>query len=135
MTIVKLHRVLSSPDGTFGVLTYKSKPLCVTCENPWFNNQRNVSCIPNGNYDCVENDSPKFGKTWWLKDVPKRSEIIIHSGNTINHTEGCVLVGRHFGNLGDLPAVLDSKSTMAMLRRELPSEFTLIVTGLDLETN
>jgi hypothetical protein len=46
--------------------------------------------------------SPRFGRTWEVKDVPERSNILFHQGNTARDTEGCILVGGKYGvTLGD----------------------------------
>ena len=40
-------------------------------------------------------DSPKFGKnTWHILEVPDRSYILIHAGNTSNDVVGCIALGK-----------------------------------------
>jgi hypothetical protein len=67
--------------------------LCFTLELPWRNNANNISCIPLGSYVCKKIVSPKFGDTFEIKDVPKRDHVLIHAGNTVADTHGCILVG------------------------------------------
>jgi len=62
-------------------------------ELPWVNNERRVSCIPEGTYEAIKHKSPKFGETLWLQDVPNRSEILIHKGNFHSDILGCILIG------------------------------------------
>jgi hypothetical protein len=62
-------------------------------ELPWVNNERRVSCIPEGSYKVIKHKSPKFGNTLWLQDVPNRSEILIHKGNFYSDILGCILIG------------------------------------------
>lgn len=51
-------------------------------------------CIPRGTYPIEWEWSEKFqDKLWELKNVPGRSEIKVHAGNTVGDTEGCILVG------------------------------------------
>lgn len=50
-------------------------------ELPWLNNRTSVSCISEGQYDCERIDHPRFGHCWWVKEVPGRTDILIHSGN------------------------------------------------------
>lgn len=63
-------------------------------------------CIPQGRYPVVLSPSPKFENSanpldWvhaaempHLQDIPGRSLIMIHWGNTSKDTEGCILVGQ-----------------------------------------
>jgi hypothetical protein len=64
-----------------------------TVELPWKNNERRKSCIPEGTYKCKPHTSPKFGKTFWIQDVPGRSEILIHVGNFTSDLLGCIAPG------------------------------------------
>lgn len=63
-----------------------------------------------GRYKLAPRLSPKFGRTWQVKDVPGRDQILIHAGNTQKDTHGCILVGLQFGILDKEPAVLASRS-------------------------
>lgn len=126
--ICRLTRVVSSNKGTFGVMFLHDEPICVTCEDPWVQNMTSISCIPEGIYKCSEFNGKRFKDVWEVRDVPGRSAILIHQGNTIDDTHGCILVGRCFGKLGNLPAVLQSSEAMQILRERLPSEFELIIT-------
>lgn len=127
MTQYNLHRGPSSDKGTFGILSHKGEPIALTCEMPWKDNKRAVSCIPKGEYSCVTRVSPKYKKHWHLTNVSGRSFILIHQGNTILDIKGCILVGDLFGTVRGLPAVLNSVKTMNKLRASLPDSFTLIV--------
>lgn len=52
------------------------------------------SCIPAGSYPVVIRQSPKFQRLMPLvTDVPNRSGILFHTGNTFRDTKGCILVG------------------------------------------
>ena len=51
---------------------------CDTLELKWLDNERRVSCIPEGDYDVIPHVSPKFGKCFWVQDVEGRSEILFH---------------------------------------------------------
>jgi hypothetical protein len=72
------------------------------------------SCIPVGTYKVGKRHSPKFSPKFghpmlWVKDVPGFEFILIHTGNTDNDTEGCLIVGMRIGSLDGKRAVLDSK--------------------------
>jgi hypothetical protein len=68
---------------------------CYALELPWRGNERRVSCIPSGTYPAVLHTSPRFGKSIWIKEVPGRSEILIHKGNFNHDTLGCPLLGEN----------------------------------------
>lgn len=99
-----------------GVLIDKvGLPVLCTLENPWLDNEVGISCIPTGEYSCKKVNSPKYGEVFEVKDVENRTHILIHAGNTEKHTRGCILVGEKFGFLDSVPAVLNSKKTLAYL--------------------
>lgn len=69
-------------------------------------------CIPAGRYKVVMYNSPKFKALRPLIcDVPGRSGILIHEGNTAKDTLGCVLVG----NNTEVGMVTSSKATLQKL--------------------
>ena len=120
-TNVKLIRIHSDLISTRGFLLYGRKVLCHTPELPWLRNEKNVSCIPEGIYPCWKAKSEKFGDVFYLDHVPNRSGILIHSGNTIRDTRGCILVGLDC----DLLSVVQSRLALARLLLLLPEKFNL----------
>lgn len=100
---------------------------CYTLELPWLANDRRISCIPAGEYQVVERQSPKYGKHWHLLNVPSRELILIHSGNYHTHTLGCILVGSHLADMNNdgLCDVANSAATMNKLRAILPTSFNI----------
>ena len=109
MLILDLIRVGSSLRGTQGVLRYGAVSFALTLERPWQDNQPNVSCIPSGRYRCQRVRSPKFGNTFEVTNVPQRSHILFHSGNTLEDTHGCILVGEEFSGTWDKPTLASSQ--------------------------
>lgn len=91
-----LWRFPSIQDGTFGVMLDDNLPFCVTIEREWLNNGKSVSCIPDGNYTCRRVDSPKFGNTFKVTNVLKRSEILFHKGNIKDDSHGCIILGEQY---------------------------------------
>lgn len=132
MTDVFLDRFKSDDNGTFGIMTYDGQYLCHTCEDPWKNNMPSQSCIPAAKYDVIPYSSPKFPNVWLIQNVPDRFSILIHNGNTIIDTRGCILVGDSMGYIDGLPAVLNSVKTLEMLKLQLPNLFNLTITGVGL---
>lgn len=128
MTTLLLRRVASGICGTFGVLIMDGYPICVTCEDPWNDNAPNDSCIPLGRYHCIPHNGPRFQNVWEIANVPGRSAILIHSGNSIADTHGCVLLGDSFDKVDGLPGIINSVATLTRLRKLLPSQFDLVVT-------
>lgn len=127
--MVILKRIAYEKSGTFGELWQDDKYLCVTLEDPWNYNEVGNSCIPEGTYQCRSYSSAKFHNVWEIKDVPGRTAILMHAGNTIEDTSGCPLVGEKFGLINGKSAITGSVKTLNMLRSTLPSNFTLKVTS------
>lgn len=124
----KISRVsTSNKDGTFGVFLINNRPVCFTLEETWLNNQRMISCIPEGIYTVKKYSGTKYKNVWQVYGVPNRTAILIHWGNTERNTAGCILVGKYVADFGDLKGVADSKSTIDMLRSKLPNEFRLYI--------
>jgi len=107
---LSLNRIAQSELGTFGVLIEGQIPFALTLEPPWHGNQKNISCIPPGKYQCVSVNSPRFGYTFEVNNVPNRSHILFHCGNMGRDTHGCILVGEQFEPLNGEPAILASKA-------------------------
>ena len=77
---VQLFRLKRSDQGTEGLLVYDDFT-CRTLELPWRENQKQISCIPAGEYDVEIRLSNKYGRVYWVRHVPNRTYILIHSGN------------------------------------------------------
>lgn len=122
---IKLFRVAQSDEGTFGVIVHGQRPICCTVEDPWNDNKKRISCIPEGEYTCVKHDGAHWSNVWELLDVPGRDAILIHSGNTIDDTMGCILVGDKHGKVNGKYGVLNSSITLNYLRSKLPDTFKI----------
>ncbi|MBU1002388.1 MAG: hypothetical protein KKE73_07675 [Proteobacteria bacterium] len=118
MPIVELIRLEEAQEGSFGVLRVNKEVLCVTLEPPDRLNQQNVSSIPAQQYLCSRVDSPRFGDTFQVIDVPGRTQVLFHSGNTVEDTHGCILLGTSYGaipkNEKTERAVLNSKAAFKL---------------------
>jgi len=103
---IQLIRFSSQADSTSGILLIDNEFACYTLEDE----EREVkvmheTCIPEGTYEIkyrkeggfhnrykARYGSDHFGMLE-LQEVPGFKWILIHSGNTDEHTSGCVLVG------------------------------------------
>lgn len=136
MKILNLKRTHVLKTGVYGTLDIEGVPFCQTLELQWRDNATGVSCIPPGEYICKVIMSPKRGyQVYELQNVPNRTNVEIHIGNTVLDIEGCVLLGRAFGpvdttTVGTLIGVQDSKFAftrfMAMLAND--PEIKLVIT-------
>ena len=117
--------------GMFGVLIDNTNgvPFAVTLEQPWRNNSRFVSCIPADTYTCVEYTSSKFPNTYEVTGVMERSSILLHKGNYVDDTGGCILVAEKFEVFGNEAVIADSRGGFNDLREVVESykEWRLII--------
>jgi hypothetical protein len=114
-----LIRDTFSKNSVIGELFIDGERICDTLENPWQDNQRNISCIPEGEYP-VRIRLPRESATrdymhLLVKDVPDRDYILFHIGNFPSQTQGCVLVG--LGTQQDV--VNNSRLAMDLLMKEI----------------
>ena len=109
--IVELIRLEESSEGTFGVLKIQKEVFCVTLEPPDNENIKNISSIPAQQYICECINSPKFGITFEIKNVPGRNNVLFHAGNIVEDTEGCIILAQYFGKLRGNRAILNSGNT------------------------
>ena len=72
---VLLHRTYYE-EGTNSALFVNGQFLGFAIELPWLNNQRNVSCIPEGEYELKARFSERFKHHLQVMDVQKRSLIL-----------------------------------------------------------
>ena len=78
-------------EGTNGDLHIDGKMQCHTIELPWLNNQRGISCIPEGVYELQKNYSAHLGNTLHVINVKDRSEILVHAANNAKkELRGCI---------------------------------------------
>ena len=79
------------PKGTNGVISLNGKPVCNSIELPWLQNQHQISCVPEGEYELEKRYSPKFQWHLQLLNVPNRDLILIHPANDAQkELKGCI---------------------------------------------
>jgi hypothetical protein len=85
---------------------------------PWKDNEKEISCIPEGEYEFHRYSSAKYKNVWKLENVPGRTDILIHAGNTIADFKGCIGAGRTYYNNG----IYMSQDAIDLLRHNLPDK-------------
>ena len=79
------------PEGTNGKLQCEGKLICFTIELPWKNNEKRVSCIPEGKYLIRKRFSQKFQWHLEIEGVENRSLILFHpANNALKELNGCI---------------------------------------------
>lgn len=94
-------------------------------ERAWENNEKRISCVPEGKYDLVLEYSPRFHKKLWeLYGVPNRRECKFHSANFWFQLNGCVSLGnkRIDINKDGVKDVTSSRLTMKKFHKSLEGE-------------
>lgn len=120
---LQLQRDQPKPKGTTGRLSLDGTVFCVTLEPPHPRYEPKFCCIPAGTYAVKIDFSPRFQRPMpRVMDVPGREGILIHWGNYVEDTEGCILVGSSKSMIQGAapePAVWDSRATFDKLYREI----------------
>ena len=132
MKKLTLKRIAKKADYTIGRLEDENGvKICDTLEPTWRNYKGGElkvprkSAVPEGTYPVVVTKSWKFGKYLpLLVGVPGFEGVRIHSGNTVNDTEGCILVGQNLIK----GKVLLSRLTLEKLMRLIENEKRIILT-------
>lgn len=95
LPLVTITRKTSTSKETLGELRHGNGLFgCDSLELPWLNNQKNISCIPTGEYLCKWTYSLKFPfGSYEVMNVKGRSGIRFHTGNFWSDIEGCILLG------------------------------------------
>lgn len=117
--IVEIIRLETSYEaGTFGKLRINKKLFCDTLEPKKYWNEESVSAIPAGQYTCERNATQlnsvlRLGitETFQIMNVPFRTYVKFHPGNTDDDTEACVLLGQYIEKLRGDRAILNSGNT------------------------
>ncbi|MBP6446504.1 MAG: hypothetical protein KA341_06840 [Saprospiraceae bacterium] len=88
--VIELQR-LYRDTWTDGLIFIKGILLCRSIELRWANNERNVSCVPEGVYPVAIIQHPKFGECLQINGVKSRSGILIHVANDAQkELRGCI---------------------------------------------
>ena len=98
---ITIKRFIDIDGATLGVCYVTDEQhflrfVCNTLE-PKLRKEKIKGCtaIPEGTYKVKYQYSPKFGKDMpFLQGVPNFTGVMLHIGNSLKDTEGCILVGQ-----------------------------------------
>lgn len=143
-----LHERVYLQDRTLGSwIASTGGLLCKVLELPWKNNQRSISCFPEGEYlvtlsgPVLQDDPntevdesggrhPRPYSHYIVHEVPGRSGILVHRGARPAHSQGCQLVSGRFVKVDTPEPELDpadSANKLKWLTENLPKRFRLLV--------
>lgn len=115
---IRIDRLYKKENYTIGNLYINGKYLCNTLEDKVRDMETEEdkvygeTAIPEGRYEVVLSYSNNFKKVLpEILGVEFFKGIRIHSGNTIDDTEGCILVGEN----KEVGKVINSRKTMKKL--------------------
>jgi hypothetical protein len=117
MSLLRVARFLHHPDCEIGRVFIDEEFFCYSIEDAYRTTKiAGQTCIPNGEYSLGLRWSPKFSPRYnhqliWVQDVPNFQFILIHTGNTVDDTEGCLIIGDKIGVVKQKDAVLNSRAT------------------------
>lgn len=134
-------------DRTLGsIIDQRGGLVCKTLELPWKDNQRSISCIPEGEYlvtlsgpvladdpnTAVDESGgriPRHYSHYIVHNVPGRSGILIHRGYNPSWSKGCILVAGRFADVNsDAPTLeRDSGAKLEWMTQNLPKQFRLLI--------
>lgn len=99
--LLEVKRLYKKDTYTIGVLMVDGEKFSDTLEDKVrdLKSEKKVygeTAIPAGKYKVVMSMSSKFKRVMpYLENVPQYTGIMIHPGNTIKDTSGCILVGEN----------------------------------------
>ena len=110
---INVKRLHKTNNSTIGELYIDGKFECYTLEDVERDKKIDgKTAIPKGTYKVIINHSNRFNRLLpLLLDVPNYTGVRIHSGNTAQDTEGCILVGKKRG----IDVLYDSRLAFSQL--------------------
>lgn len=106
--------------------------ICYTLERPWLDNESKVSCVRAGGPVTAHRFRGKrpydvFKLAEWFG----RDDVELHIGNLPHDSEGCILLGRSFGDVNGQRGVTDSKGGFGDFMAWAAGEDTIELTIVD----
>ena len=135
---LKLVRIVTWSNYTEGKLYIDGAYLCDTLEDTDRGLEQNMSefeinrrkvygqtCIPSGEYKVILNMSPRFKKILpRILDVKGFEGILIHAGNTVQDSSGCILLGTKSAD----GVLINSRKAVDALIKKLETEKDITIT-------
>ena len=132
--IVEIKRNPDEYRATTGSMFINGVELCATLELPWVDengdkiSDKEKSCINSGVYTCKRSwyNAHNY-EVFELQNVPNRKEVLIHRGNWLKDTKGCILLGLIRGEKDNEPCVYQSTEAFNRFMKHLEglNEFEL----------
>ena len=120
-----LERERFTQESIIGSLYLNGSFVCKTLELPYLANSTNISSVPCGLYDLTVRGGEKSRKFPYVHlqvmEVPDRSYILFHIGNTAKDTQGCILTGMSSKN----DIVFESKKAHTLLMQVILDNYAL----------
>jgi hypothetical protein len=126
---VVIERVYLTTE-TLGSWYVNGEMICKTMELPWRNNQKGLSCFPEGTYTVIREAESNHHKYphFRVLDVPGRDGILVHKITYVSGLKGCIGVGEFKDLNGDnVPDMINSGLNLQKLYDMLPDKFQLTV--------
>lgn len=83
------------------------------------------TCIPSGEYKVILNMSPRFKKILpRILDVKGFEGVLMHAGNTVQDSSGCILLGTKSSN----GVLMNSRKSVDVLIKKLETEKDITIT-------
>lgn len=92
-TLTKMQLILNRtyyPNSTTGKILHEGKQLSFSLELPWKDNQKDISCLPEGEYELAKRYSKKHSWHLILKGTYPRELCLIHEANYVRQLRGCI---------------------------------------------
>ncbi len=127
-----LLRKVYSDKSIMGELYLNKQFNSYTLELPDLQNQRSISCIPEGTYNCrlrLPRESASRNYIHILvQDVPNRDYILFHRGNSPKDSRGCILLGKtRKNNWVGQSSIAMAELVDEMLENKLSENITLTI--------
>lgn len=132
---ILIERFKVTEDYTYGrctVFNDNQIPIfsSLSLERGWLNNEKNISSIPTGVFECKFEYSPKFNTNLWeIYGVEGRTECKFHVANFVSDLNGCIALGNRLADLNSdhVLDIANSRNAIIAFNQSLISEIKKIV--------